>query len=253
MQIEKVVLYSRTGVPREVDFRLGQLNVITGDSQTGKSSLTNIIRYCLGSSRPDVPFGPISDTVAWYGLIVRIGTRRLFLGRPAADGAGEVSAAMLLVEPEGVPSFDALVPNTTAGELQEYLAASIGIEENLNVPAIGQTRAALAANFVHSLYYCSKGKARSPTRLFSSIVRIWSGKHQRSGTRFRTSSVRKALTTSAAVSGSPSVDGLCAQRSNDSPAPRPTVSRVEIEREAWSSKRSMRGCCVPMKLRASAV
>ncbi len=168
MQIEKLVLYSRSGATREVAFRVGQLNVITGDSQTGKSSLTNIFRYCLGSSRPDVPFGPISNAVAWYGLIVRIGSRRLFLGRPAADGAGEVSAAILLVEPAGVPQFDALEPNTTASELQEYLAAAIGIEENLNVPAIGQTRVALAANFVHSLYYCFQGQGEiaNPSVLF---------------------------------------------------------------------------------------
>jgi hypothetical protein len=168
MQIEKLVLYSRSGATRELAFRVGQLNVITGDSQTGKSSLTNIFRYCLGSSRPDVPFGPISNTVAWYGLLVRIGTRRLFLARPAADGAGDVSAALLLVEPEDVPSFDALEPNTTAAELREYLAAAIGIEENLNVPAIGQTRAALAANFVHSLYYCfqRQGEIANPSVLF---------------------------------------------------------------------------------------
>ena len=168
MQVERLVLYSRSGTMRELVFRLGQLNVITGDSQTGKSSLTNIFRYCLGSSRPGVPFGPISNTVAWYGLLVRIGTRRLFLGRPAADGTSEVSAALLLVEPDGVPSFDTLEPNTTAAELQEYLAAAIGIEENVNIPSIGQTRAPLAANFVHSLYYCfqQQGEVANPSVLF---------------------------------------------------------------------------------------
>jgi hypothetical protein len=168
MQIEKLLLYSRSGERRDVDFRLGQLNVITGDSQTGKSSLTNIFRYCLGSSRPDVPFGPISDTVAWYGMMVRLGDRRLFLGRPAAESAGEVSAALLLVEPDGIPSFDALEPNTTASEVREYLAAAIGIEENLNVPAISQTRSALAASFVHSLYYCFQGQGEiaNPAVLF---------------------------------------------------------------------------------------
>ncbi len=168
MQVEKLVIYSRRGARREVAFRLGQLNVITGDSQTGKSSLTNIFRYCMGSSRPDVPFGPISDTVAWYGLVVRIGESRLFLGRPAADGSGEVSAALLLVEPEDVPSFEALEPNTTASEMREYLAAAIGIEENLNIPAIGRTRAALAASFVHSLYYCFQGQGEiaNPAVLF---------------------------------------------------------------------------------------
>lgn len=168
MQIEKLLLYSRSGERRDVDFRLGQLNVITGDSQTGKSSLTNIFRYCLGSSRPDVPLGPISGTVAWYGLVVRIGEQRLFLGRPAADGTGEVSAALLIIAPDGEPSFDALEPNTTAAELREYLAAAIGIEENLNVPAIGHTRRALAANFVHSLYYCfqGQGEVANPAVLF---------------------------------------------------------------------------------------
>jgi len=168
MQIEKLILYSRSGLSREVDFQLGRLNVITGDSQTGKSSLTNIFRYCLGSSQPDVPFGPISDAVAWYCLIVRIGQRRLFLGRPAADGANEVSAAMLLLEPPGLPGFEELEANTTSSELREYLAAAIGIEENLNIPAIGQTRAALAANFVHSLYYCFQGQGEiaNPSVLF---------------------------------------------------------------------------------------
>jgi hypothetical protein len=90
MQIEKLLLYSRSGRRRDVDFRLGQLNVITGDSQTGKSSLTNIFRYCLGSSRPDVPFGPISDMVAWYGMIVRVGERRLLLRCRAPSRACDV-------------------------------------------------------------------------------------------------------------------------------------------------------------------
>jgi len=168
MQIEKLVLFSRAGDRRDVNFRLGQLNVITGDSQTGKSSLTNIFRYCLGSSRPDVPFGPIADTVGWYGMMVRLGDQRLFLGRPAVDGSGDVSAALLLIEPDDVPDFDSLAPNTTASELREYLAAAIGIEENLNIPAIGQTRSALSANFVHSLFYCFQGQGEiaNPAVLF---------------------------------------------------------------------------------------
>ena len=168
MQIETLVLYSVEGAVRTLNFRLGELNIITGDSQTGKSSLTNIFRYCLGSSRPGVPLGPISETVVWYGLVVRIGESRLFLGRPAAGDSGEVSAAMLLIEPEGVPAIDDLESNTTADDLREYLAARIGIEENANIPIIGQTRPALAANFVHSLYYCfqSQGEVANPTALF---------------------------------------------------------------------------------------
>jgi hypothetical protein len=175
MQIESLVLYSRRGERRVVRFRLGRLNVITGDSQTGKSSLTNIFRYCLGSKRPDVPFGRISSTVAWYALVVNIDGTRLFLGRPAADGSEEVSAAMLLVEPEELPAFDELQANTTAAELRHYLASGIGIEENLHVPAYGQTRAALEAGFKHSLYYCfqGQGEVANPEVLFHRQNREW--------------------------------------------------------------------------------
>ena len=44
--------------------------------------------------------------------------------------------------------FGDLVANTTSDEMREYLAGLIGIEENLHVPAIGNTRQPLAASFV---------------------------------------------------------------------------------------------------------
>ena len=176
MQIERLVLYSKSGERRELEFRLGELNVITGASQTGKSSLTNIFRYCLGSSQAGVPVGAISSSVAWYGLVVVTeADRRHFLGRPAPEREGDVSDAMLIVEPEGLPTFDQLTPNTTRTELREYLGSAIGIEENLNVPAIGQTRRPLAANFRHSLYYCFQGQGEiaNPDVLFHHQNRIW--------------------------------------------------------------------------------
>lgn len=175
MQIERLVLYSHIGEMRLVEFRLGELNVITGASQTGKSSLTSIFRYCLGSSKPDVPVGAISQSVAWYALLVRIGDRSLFLARPTSVGEAEVSAALLVVEPSRLPRFEELQPNTTAAELRQYLASAIGIEENLNVPTIGQTRRALAADFVHSLYYCFQGQGEiaNPEILFHRQNREW--------------------------------------------------------------------------------
>ena len=82
---------------------------------------------------------------------------------------------MFLVEPEDVPPFESLESNTTASECREYLASAIGIEENLNVPAIGQTRHPLAANFKHSLYYCFQGQGEiaNPEVLFHRQNRDW--------------------------------------------------------------------------------
>lgn len=168
MQVERVVLYGPKGTaPREIVFKLGSLNVITGASKTGKSSLLGIIRYCLGDKSPSVPAGPIADTVSWFGLMLRLGERRLFAARPSSSGAGEVSAAMLLVEPDGVPLQEELVPNTTRVGLREFLARTLGIEENDVITSIGRGRAA-AAGFVHSLYYCfqGQGEVADPDLLF---------------------------------------------------------------------------------------
>lgn len=175
MQIEQLVLYSKRGEVRPIEFRIGSLNVITGDSGTGKTALTNIFRFCLGSSRPDVPLGPISQTVGWYGLVVRIGDVRLFLGRPAPEGSSETTAVMLVVNPAGLPEFSDLTANTTTDEMREYLAGLIGIEENLNVPAVGNTRRPLAASFVHSLYYAFQGQGEiaNPRVLFHRQDEEW--------------------------------------------------------------------------------
>jgi energy-coupling factor transporter ATP-binding protein EcfA2 len=175
MQIERLVLYSHSGDTRVLEFRPGALNVITGESGTGKSALINILRYCLGSGALGVPVGPISRSVAWYALVVAIGPTRLLLGRPTPDAASETSAALVLVEPSDLPRFSDLVPNTTRWDMREYLAGLLGIEENLHVPNIGQTRAPLAAGFVHTLYYCfqAQGEVANPSILFHRQNEDW--------------------------------------------------------------------------------
>ena len=42
-QISKLILYSRTGQIRELTFRPGGLNVLTGASKTGKSAIIDIV------------------------------------------------------------------------------------------------------------------------------------------------------------------------------------------------------------------
>ena len=69
MQIDALVFYNSDGDVRQIRFRPGRLNIITGESGTGKSSIIGIIRYLLGGDSPHVPLGPIQNTVAWYGLL----------------------------------------------------------------------------------------------------------------------------------------------------------------------------------------
>ncbi|MCJ8293343.1 MAG: DUF3732 domain-containing protein [Colwellia sp.] len=82
-QIEKVILWSKNAKkePRVIKFELNKLNLITGASKTGKSSLIPIIDYCLGSSKCSIPVNTIRDATSWYGVQIKTATSRLLIAR----------------------------------------------------------------------------------------------------------------------------------------------------------------------------
>lgn len=168
MQLDALILYNADGDIRQVRFRSGQLNIISGESGTGKSSMIGILRFLLGGDSPHVPLGPIQDTVAWYGLLAHVGDTQFFIGRPAPAHGVTTSQVMLSIGESEVPEFAALAANANTADLVEYLGGLIGIEENLHVPAEGRTRRSLAANFRHSLYYNfqGQGEVANPDLLF---------------------------------------------------------------------------------------
>ncbi len=168
MQLDALILYNADGDIRQIRFRSGQLNIISGESGTGKSSIIGILRFLLGGDSPHVPLGPIQDTVAWYGLLAHVGNTQFFIGRPAPAHGVTTSQVMLSVGESDVPELAALESNANTADLVDYLGGLIGIEENLHVPAEGRTRRALAANFRHSLYYNfqGQGEVANPDLLF---------------------------------------------------------------------------------------
>lgn len=168
IQLDALILYNAHGDVRQIRFRPGQLNIITGESGTGKSSIIGILRFLLGSKSPHVPLGPIQNSVSWYGLLAHVGNTRFFVGRPAPAHGVTTTQAMLAVGEEEIPPFSTLEANTNTDELVDYLGGLIGIEENLHVPGEGQTRRALAANLRHALYYCFQGQGEiaNPDLLF---------------------------------------------------------------------------------------
>jgi hypothetical protein len=48
MQLLAIILYGAMGEQRIITFRPGALNIVTGISATGKSSLLDIVDFCLG-------------------------------------------------------------------------------------------------------------------------------------------------------------------------------------------------------------
>lgn len=74
LAILKVILWPKdtNQSPRIVHFKPGKINIITGESGTGKSTLTWIIDYCLGSEKCSIPVGLIRDLTGWFGLHLKL-------------------------------------------------------------------------------------------------------------------------------------------------------------------------------------
>jgi Protein of unknown function (DUF3732)/AAA domain len=154
MDILTIALWNRHGELRRIDLTPG-VNIITGESETGKSTLIDIISYCLGHNEPEIPAGPIASTVAYFGLLVKIGQTTAFLGRPALEeGQESTSATQLEIGVEDLPAADALAPNTNSEAVEDWVGRMIGIEENRFDPPASATRSPLVAKLPHALIHC---------------------------------------------------------------------------------------------------
>lgn len=157
MQIQKIILYSHSGEKRVLQFEIGKVNIITGESKSGKSALIEIINYCLASSGCDIPEGIIRDTVSYFSILVRFkDSETAFIARENPNIKGiQASSTVCLIRnsAENLPELEELNSNLNIDSLKEFLTRKIGISENVNVPD-SLTREPLKANFKHSRFYC---------------------------------------------------------------------------------------------------
>ena len=155
MQIRNIVLWNAKGDRRELTFELGQMNIITGESSTGKSALIDIVDYCMAAGECRVP-GVIRRTVAWYGLHLQIGNQELFIARKAPDNGAKTSFVVYFEEGVRlqVPQFSDLRGTGNFEALEELLTRKVGISPNLNIPPEYATRDDLEATIRHALKFC---------------------------------------------------------------------------------------------------
>lgn len=156
MQIRELVLYGYNQKVRHLAFKLGQVNIITGRSKSGKSAVGDIIDYCLGGNSCNIADGVVRENVAWYGLLLQFQQERVFIARKNPDQGQQTSTAcyMEVGTDLEVPEKSNFSPNTNVSGIEEALTRRIGISENLYTPPEGQSRLPLSANIRHALYYC---------------------------------------------------------------------------------------------------
>lgn len=113
--IRQIKLWFKKNVaPKVYEFEPNKINVITGDSSTGKSSILRIIDYCLLTERSTIVEDVINQNVKWYGLAFSLNDVDYVIARknPQDETAEQ---QMFFSESSDFP--DKLQVNTTRGEL----------------------------------------------------------------------------------------------------------------------------------------
>jgi len=156
MQILDVVVFSHDGQHRALSLNVGQVNIVTGASKTGKSALVDIVDYCFGAGECRVPEGPIRRSVSWFGLRLQLASGQAFIARrcPGMRGVSSEECFVEVGDEVEVPDACTLRQTMNTKALGALLTTWTGIHDNLHEPPAGQTRAALTATIRHALALC---------------------------------------------------------------------------------------------------
>lgn len=155
MQIRTISLYGKNGLRRDVNFELGTVNIITGASKRGKTSLIDIVEYCLGASECTIKEGHIRQTVDWYAVLLQFPDCQIFIARAAPlPGVKANSAAHMVIANEvTIPIRNEISNSTNIDSVVSFLTSKVGVPEQITEVPEGQTRSEVKISFRHSRYY----------------------------------------------------------------------------------------------------
>lgn len=167
IQIKNILIWQKSGLVRDLELKLNAVNVITGESGKGKSSILHIIDYCLLSSKADgISKANIDDKSSWYGLNVHTSKGLVTIARPAYH-VGEMDAVYFSDTGE-IPETPFL--NMKIDSLKKVLDKEFGLDGDLRIPYGGRTiKAGSKVSFRNFLIYCYQDQNAivSPNHLYN--------------------------------------------------------------------------------------
>ncbi len=128
---EKVVLWLNNGKKREIIFKPNKINVIRGDSSTGKTAILGIIDYCFFASESKISESVINENVSWYGLLFCINGKDYTIARKSLKEGNCVDDYYFSSEGE-IPN-EVLINNTEQG-IKSLLETEFSIDSNVAIP-----------------------------------------------------------------------------------------------------------------------
>jgi hypothetical protein len=130
--IEKIILWLKNGKKRELIFEPNKVNVITGDSNTGKTAILEIIDYCYFSSNSTISESIINENVFWYGLKININDKKYTIGRKALF-EGNVSNEYYFSSIGEIPEKDP-ESNNTQENIKSLIETEFNIDKSVSFP-----------------------------------------------------------------------------------------------------------------------
>ena len=123
-QIKRIVLYNTDGQIRSINFQINSVNIITGASGTGKSSIIPIVEYCLGSRSSNISLRQeILDKISWFGIHLINSDDELFVVRKNPKGGNSSSESIYFEKGRNleIPSMDKISQTTNLEGLKAIL------------------------------------------------------------------------------------------------------------------------------------
>ncbi|WP_310602250.1 DUF3732 domain-containing protein [Anaerosporobacter sp.] len=121
-QIEKLILWPKNEKfeYKVIDFNTNTVNVITGDSRTGKSAIIPIIDYCLASGDCYIPTQTIRKACSWFGVVVKLEKGRALFARKE-PGLQKSTSEMMLIQDENIEIPNTPEKNATCQSVKRFL------------------------------------------------------------------------------------------------------------------------------------
>lgn len=129
LQILEVILWPKNAghEPRRVPFKPGIVNVISGASKRGKSSVIPIVDYCLGSRLCNIPAGKIRESCSWFGIRISTSEGEKLLAR-REPGNQQSTDEMMVLENENIEArFEQPTKNTSRKAVKHMLDRLAGL------------------------------------------------------------------------------------------------------------------------------
>lgn len=125
----KLWFKDENATPKSYHFLADKVNVITGDSTTGKTSFWNVIDYCLLSGKVTIPT-EIIDKVLWFGIRFTVNEKEISIVRRTPSN-GSVSSDVSF-NLGGLPEIPE--GNREIAEIKTILDVEFGISDALRFP-----------------------------------------------------------------------------------------------------------------------